>query len=205
MKNQVLRIILLVLLLVVQKNSMAGVIVNTGASTQFGGLVLATSQWVAGFISIDDGYRIENISTNYWGNGEQLTFALYEDESGLPGTEIVSFIVETEVTDTSTINTLNIPADEQEISAGNYWVSFEVREGQSFSGGLQGGSDAAFFNPLEKDAFWLALDGNWRSVSTHQGRIGLTIEATPVPLPASGLLFASMCLFMMRVRKSLSQ
>ena len=201
MKIQIWRTVLTVLLLTVQQQGLAAVIVDTGVSTQSGGLVLSVNQWTAGYFRIDNTYRIDNISTNYWGNGEEITFALYADQSGLPGTEIASYVIPTVVSDTTTINTLSFPISGPVLSTGNYWASFEVRNGQTFSGGLQGGSELAFPNPLEKDAFWLAVNGFWRSVTSHQGRISLTIEATAVPLPSTVLLFGSGILLLATARK----
>ncbi len=194
MKSNIHMIILLLLVAIKAGPVLSSTItiIDTGPSTQNGGLVLRANQWLSGTFSIDNTYQLQQISTNYWGNGEELTFAIYDDLSLLPGAEISSFTVPTETVSTSQLNTLSFFLPDLQLMQGDYWAAFEVRAGQNFDGGLQGGWGGAFQNPLDNDAVKFGNNGTWDAGNfSSGGRIGLTIYASTVPIPPSILLFFS--------------
>lgn len=92
------------------------------------------------------------------------------------------------------------------LNAGDYWVAFEVREGQSFFGtfptGLSTTLEGAIITPYTLDKVWLYLGNN------NFTSIGLVLEGTPmimVPEPESfALLLFGLSFISIATRRHIS-
>lgn len=164
----------------------ASYIVNTGAGTGPAWSLhneQITAQWLAGQFSIAQHRTITGIDAFLWGDQEAtLTTALYTDDNGFPGNELFSTLIQVYNTGNGWFGTGGL---NWSLGAGTYWVSFEVRQGDTYNGAQPGGAPY----PLENEAFWSLATGNWHSHDELD--LGIRISAEPVPLPGALLLFGT--------------
>ncbi|WP_047533503.1 PEP-CTERM sorting domain-containing protein [Methylotenera sp. N17] len=107
-----------------------------------------------------------------------LTVALYSDVSSLPGEELYHSLLSVE--GSNWYGSSNLTWD---VDAGNYWVSFEVRDGQYFYGALSTGVPS----PLEV-AYTRNFGETWLRLVGSDYSAALILEGTPiaaVPEPES--------------------
>lgn len=165
---------------------------NTGIAGA--GPALLSTQFLAGKISLSGGATITGIQTFGGSYGGNYTIALYADQGTIPkvGDELFSSTAfwgsNFGMPDWSSASSLN-----WHVAAGSYWVAFEVRPGQTFSGYLT--RDLSLANPLSAYAYFDSANGGWLpdifpDGSPYAGSLdswALRVEGsvTPVPLPGS--------------------
>lgn len=105
----------------------------------------------------------------YYADPRDITVALYNNLDNLPGQELYNNILSVEGNGWYGASNLDWLVD-----AGSYWVSFEVRKGQFFSGGLV----ITAPNPIES-AFSSSYGETWSNVG-YEYAAGLILEGTPI-------------------------
>jgi hypothetical protein len=177
----------------------AAMVVDTGIPTAWpgpsGDPVLSSNQWLAAKFSLDKDYFINSAQgfMSSSGNGGTFTIAVYTDGGTIPGVQLfeASALAPKVVFDTlgnAIPGWYGFSGKDWSLSAGSYWIAFEVRQGDTFSGFMA--NPAA--HPLPYEAIYESSSGMYWPESNFAGTgpadIGVRIEATPVPLPATILL-----------------
>ena len=109
------------------------------------------------------------------------TIAIYSDGGDVPDTELyAATFLGTGSTAWSWEGTSGLSWD---LAPGSYWVSFEVRSGQTLSTGMVTPST----NPLLNEA--INNTGEW--IGSDSLELGIRIEGSVVPIPAAVWLFGS--------------
>lgn len=150
----------------------ADFIVNTG--TNGGGTqhVLSASQWWAGEFEIFQDYTITSVEGYIQGaNTGTITAAIYTDGGTIPGLEKYS------------AQFSHVPFSQWEgasslswfLKAGTYWVSFEVRQGDTFLGVFPGSA----INPLNNYA--VTSNSIWLPMLNTNAMSGIRISSAPEP------------------------
>lgn len=153
----------------------AETLVDTGVPTPVNGaLALDSTQWVSAGISLAGPNNITDINGYFWiRNAGGLTLALYSEneDTGLPGSQLFSqeFSI---AGDLGTRGWFGISGVNWSVSSGNYWISYEVREGQTFDGAVEFASPSPVKMAVKNDYYT-----NW---VLHGGGPGLIVEGTPV-------------------------
>lgn len=136
----------------------------------------------AGF-SITDSYRITDISSYFYTvTAGTLTASLYADNFGLPGNQLYSqsFLI----TSTSGVKSWAGVSDlDWLVSSGNYWLTYEVLNGQTFNGALE----FPAVRPLQM-IFKNDLPNEWNYLGTVNDSFALVVSGdsiSPVPIPGS--------------------
>jgi hypothetical protein len=186
------------------------------------GAVLFDQQYLAGKIVLSQSVSITGIEAfmDDGGIGGTATIALYPnsilDPYGLPipDTSIEQFSHVISVMDQNPMTTA--PYYEWQganglnwnLAAGSYWVSFEVRPGQTLYGSMLLESATRVPNPLPDYAFWYPPNNGWLNAYDSWGvRVfGEVTSTSPVPLPASAwLLLSGLVTLAASVRKKARQ
>lgn len=188
--------ILLFVLWSFSPNAMAGLIVDTGEGS---GILRTLSnqtnttraQWLAAEFSLDRDYYI----TGVWGflrnegnTGQNFSITIYGDGGNTPDSGNILYSNGTTISGAENSNNwegYNITwGNGLELTAGSYWVSFEVRPNNylnPYSGAMPIGAP----NRVANEAF---AQGPWYPASLG---LGVRIEGTPVPEPASLFLLGT--------------
>ena len=184
----------------------AAVIVDTGAfycasgaGTQCGGSPLSHDESLAAKFSLQGVTNVTDIfgwmNTDAW-SGNSLTIALYGDGGQLPDTSQALYssafsILRTGTGDGYRNEWQGLSGINWLLNPGSYWIAFEVRPGQDYSGYMPTGEFGAP-KPLSDEAFFYAPNGGWLELDSLN--LGLRVSGdlvTPVPIPATVLLFGS--------------
>jgi len=115
----------------------AVVIIDTGgAYTNSGTISLSNTQFVGAGFSIGESYNITDISSYFYtGNNGSLTVSLYSDISGAPSSKLYS--QEFSVPGAGSKAWAGVSGLNWQVTNGNYWVTYEVLNSQTFIGGLE--------------------------------------------------------------------
>lgn len=185
----------LITLMLISTTNQAAIIVDSGAADRPGGSVLDNRQWLAKEFSLNNKYNITGvegyISTNVLSNiGGTFSISIYSNGGNIPGIELFS----TEATSTfgESFNHWQGTHDlDWNLSSGNYWMTFEVREGQTFFGTMTNSND--FDLSLESEAYWKEIEGGWNPTTFSIGGKGIRIygDVSPIPLPPAVILFST--------------
>ena len=163
-------------------------IVDTGSAIS-GGISLGNNQMFqqslgVGF-SVSDSYNITNVSSYFYAIDKgTLTASLYSSKEGLPNVSLYSqqFEISTLERSWAGISDLNWM-----VLAGDYWLTYEVLEGQTFNGAM----DFPTTNPLElvvKNNFYT----EWTAIGNNSFALVISGDLlSPVPAPAALPLMAS--------------
>lgn len=182
--------------LAVSQSAYAFDIVDTGTPDQTTGSVLNSGQWLAEEITTNQNLNIGSIEAYITDNGDTsqigntFTITVYDNNTAtnLPLLNSVEFYQQ------ATFNGdgwNGVTGLNQSLSAGTYWVAFEVgsngNSGDTFQGVLPSFSSLA--NPLANAWYdGVSTAGYVASASSFDFGLGV---ASAVPLPSSLLLFAS--------------
>lgn len=160
--------------------------VGEGGLTLCGWLSSASpcKQSLAIKVSLAETTNITDIQSFFLKSNQEsdLTLSLYNDVNNLPGQELYSRLLN--------INELYYHWDglsglNWAIDAGDYWVTFEVREGQKFFGSLTTGAP----NRLPMAVMTLGVaNGDWFNLPDSEYYAALILQGTPitaVPEPES--------------------
>ena len=168
------------LAIAVSTNSNAAIIVDTGPGpVNVGGVALGDGQSLAGEFTIGQQYTITDVE-GWIGDigfgGSTATVAIYTDGGSIPGTELFSAGFSVGATDAwygaSGLSWL--------LDAGTYWVSYEVRAGDTLDGYMPGPA------PSPLGAYAYTTNGDWFSDPLNIG-----VRISSVPIPAAAWLFGS--------------
>jgi len=111
------------------------------------------------------------------------TIALYSDGGETPGTEMFSTKFSAPSTDREP-DWYGVSGLAWDLSAGTYWVAFEVRSGDTLIGGMPFSSE----HPLSNEAYFNAATSQY--IANDSLNIGVRIDAQPTGVPEpSTLLF----------------
>jgi hypothetical protein len=170
------------------------------------GLVLFDQQYLAGKIVLPQSVAITGIEAfmDDGGIGGTVTIALYPDTEPdgvslpVPNTSIELFSQTISVMDLNPMTTApyygwqGANGLNWSLAAGTYWVSFEVRSGQTLWGSFPIESATGVPYPLQDYAFWNTFNnGEWLNASDESWGLRVFGEVTAVPLPASAWFFLS--------------
>lgn len=177
----------------------AEILVDTGSpvSTQNGAIAVIPTQSVGAGFSLAGTYNITDVSSYFFiSNPGTLTLALYSENAGLPGNQLFSEVFSI-TGNTYTKGWFGISGINWSVSSGNYWVTYEVRETQTFEGALEFPAPFPLKMAVKNDYYT-----NWAS---HPSGFGLIVEgtlATAVPEPqAYAMLLAGLGLLGVVVRR----
>jgi len=185
----------IILMLGICAQAQALTIVDTGVGpTIQSGWTLSSNQWLAGEFTLSQSYSITDIYgwiANY--SGGTAHFVIYGDGGNTPdvSNELYSsqFSIpsnEDFTADWYGLSSLNLGLDQ-----GTYWLSFEVRDNDTYAGAMPFPSP----NPLSNQAY-RAYNGEWYSnnglnfgvkILSNEGGV-LTPEPASLSLLALGLL-----------------
>lgn len=141
-------------------------------------------------LSLANSYNITGIQGYLTGiGGGGLTLALYSEVNGLPGDELYSSVFSvSDLTSSQGSEWAGASNVSWSVSPGDYWASFEVRSGQTYSGGLR--IFTAFPLAVKNESF-----PQWTLFGSGNGAgDGLVVSGnmvSPIPVPAAAWLFGS--------------
>lgn len=179
---------------------------SPGGPSTFG-LRLFDQQYLAGKIVLTQSVSITGIEAfmGDGGIGGTATIALYPNSSldpqgfPIPDTNVEQFSQAISVMDLNPLSTASYYGWQGasglnwNLSAGSYWISFEVRAGQTYDGAFITQSATGVPNPLPDYAFWYPPNNGWLNAHDSWGMrvFGEATSTSPVPLPASAWLLLS--------------
>ena len=186
------------------------IIVDTGEVPAGGEVALSynnPTQWLAGQFSITQSYTITDVQgyirQTSWSPGT-LTLSIYGDGGIIPDTSTVLFRGQFTVPhpgfygyahDWFGISEMNL-----DLSAGNYWVAFEVRAGDTFDHGAM-----RYGAPEPLDAYAVYNPNYSSDYFSHGFDVGVKIQGNSVPLPAAVWLLGSGLIGFVGIRKKFSK
>ena len=170
-------------------------IIDTGSpeTTGSGGIGVASTQWMGLGVSFDRNYVLTDIMSWFYTShndmGGTLTAVLYGDDNGLPGTELFAqdFSIPDPNPDNHIKGWFGVSGLDWNVSSDDYWITYEVRNGQTFSGSLE--YPAPILYPAVHYSSFSPPGTGWTILDGHG--FGLVIEGNAVPIPASLWLFGS--------------
>lgn len=187
----------LVMLLVLTTPLNAAVIVDTGVipcnANSCSGFISSDGHRTAARFNLEDDVIVSNI--NIWTNsapqhlGKTFTLAIYTDNTTLPdmSNEILSQNVL--ITDNSDedyfhnqwqgLSDLNL-----NLSAGTYWLSLEMHDGNDFAGYFPTG-DFGLLSPVDIYAYYNFISDTWIANPDYDFAFQISGDITPVPTPAA--------------------
>ncbi len=169
----------------------ATILVDTGSPvlTQNGAIAVINYPYAhqsvgAGF-SLAGSNSITDIESYFYvSNPGTLTLALYSQIAGLPGNELYS--KEFSISGVSgSKGWYGISGVDWAVSAGNYWVTYEIRNSQTYNGALEFAAPFPLEMAVKNDYYT-----NW--FSHGRNSFGLVVEGysipNPVTVPEPGIL-----------------
>lgn len=194
--------------LLLMRDTQAALLVDTGepypvaAFPEFGTGLFAGERR-AGRFTVDSAWRLNRIETQIGGAtglGLSATLAIYENGSGgrLPGQEL--YTTEFVNADPGTLTNAGaweaVEIPNWVLSAGTYWLSFEVRPGQTMFGNLSNSGTEPLPHPLAAYA-WFADGGvSWNESFGPTDSFAVRIHGSPVPVPSAWMLLAGACVML---------
>ncbi|MCP3875361.1 MAG: hypothetical protein GY699_19680 [Desulfobacteraceae bacterium] len=148
--------------------------------------MLHEALWSAVEFTIDVDYTITDIETQVdwlFGMNGQFTAVLYTDGGDVPGTQLQSAKIIADNASFAWVGTDTIiPNLNWDITAGTYWVAFEVRSGEG--DGFDGDIATNTLFPLVNEAF---SNGGPYMINDSITNIAVRISGTPksVPIPST--------------------
>lgn len=184
------RIFVAISLMLISQASFSTLIVDTGTPSGSGSgsaWLLSDANWLAGEFSLTEDYVITDIfGYMYDTDGGSLTLAIYGDGGDIPDTANEIFSGTFNVAAGSQADWYGLSNLNLSLAAATYWVAFEVRATDDYSGGIAYTSP----NPLNDHAF--GTDEGYTNQNTVEANIGVQIYGDPdvhnVPEPSSLLL-----------------
>ena len=158
----------------------ASFIVDTGEGAG-GGTAVSNGQFIAGQFTTVSSYTISSVEGWMADStaGAFGTVVIYENEGGLPGTELYSAVFEGAG---SNAQWLGADSLSWSLSAGTYWAAFEVRDGQNLNALMPVGVASPLAN------YALATPTiDYFTFNTNS--LGFRLAA--VPIPGAAWLFGS--------------
>jgi hypothetical protein len=143
MMNKTLsKAVLTIAISVASLSASANVIIDTGSALFNNGAIALGNiygdrQSVAAGISLAESYSITDLSSYFWTDTSgTLTVSLYADSSGAVSSKLYSqsFTISS---DRYTKTWAGVSGLNWSVDAGNYWVAYEVLNGQTFFGALE--------------------------------------------------------------------
>lgn len=135
--------------------------------------------WVGTFFNIDTSF----------------TMALYGDNLTIPDTSNELFSQDVFITDTGVEDNFNnqwqgLSGLDLALSAGSYWLSLELRDGNNYDGYIPTGEFGAL-NAIDTYAFYNPYNGIWLEDPSSDFAFQIMGEVSTVPVPAAAWLFGS--------------
>ena len=187
MKKYVIFLFLIVVILTVPLHARADYIVDTGQPSSTSGYTLSSSQWLAEKVSLNMAYTLTDIEGFMYSNPGQLGVAIYGDGGTVPDVTNEFYYQTFTCESIEGKNWEGLSGLSWSLLTGTYWVAFEVREGDTYSGSMLQNPP----NPIEGGAYW----NNVNYVQDLNMSFGLRIQGNPVevpvPEPATMLLLGS--------------
>lgn len=196
--RKICRLILLGLILsfnCFSSNARAALVVDTGPGFPGdGGFVVGSNQWAAGLFTLNSSYTVNSVEgwihTSLSGT---VTSAIYTDSGvGVPVSELFSqqFLLEADNTPPLEASWDGASGLNWLLGPGDYWLTFEVRPGDTLASAVMPSGSGGAPNPLADYAFY--ANDDWNSL-TSQVAIGMRIDAdlSVVPVPATVWLFGT--------------
>ena len=187
--NYLMFLSLIVVILVVPLHTRADYIVDTGQSSSTAGWALDSGEWLASQFSLDMDYTLTDIEGFMTYHIGQLGVAIYGDGGEVPDiTNELYYMPFTCASEgTWPFDWYGLSGLSWNLLTGTYWVAFEVRSGDTYSGSMAQNAP----NPLEDEAYWngsnyLQFDGLSLGLKIQGNPVG-----APVPEPATMLLLGS--------------
>jgi hypothetical protein len=176
----------------------AAVIVDTGspALTSNGALSVIPTQWVGIRINLPGSYNITDIKSFFWipsSSYGTLTASLYSESAGLPGSQLYTqeFSISNSALESPNEGWFGVNGINWVISSGSYWLTYEVRDFQTFIGAVEFPAPSLLPIAIKNDSF---ID--WTVLSGHG--FGLIVEGdliVSIPEPKTyALLLAGICI-----------
>lgn len=173
--------------------SQAVPIIDTGTPAGRGWL-LASEQWLAGEFTTTETHTIGSIEgyISTFPFPGSFTVALYTDGGDVPGVELLSGAA----TASGGTDWFGLTGLSHILLPGTYWVSFEVRSGDTLRGGMPNDPPAPLVNEAGHD-----VDG-WRGLDDLDIGVRISSASTSVPEPSLLSLLAlaglGVCVFRQR-------
>lgn len=194
--------------LAIQGISYGATLVDTGQPQidpylGYGGLTLFSDQSLAGKISLSSPVTLTGVQTVFGdvADGGTYTIALYADKGTLPDTGAELFSTAASLPANYSVDPAwgGVSGLNWQLAAGDYWVSFEVRAGQTLYNFLVG--NPAPPNPLSQYAFNYVANGGWLPSLDQPWALRVEGEPAPVPLPGAIWLLGSGLLGLIGLRR----
>ena len=168
-------------------------IVDTGQPYAMHAWALRSGQWLASEFTITQSYTLTDIqgfiyASPNWSSAKTLTLAIYGDGGEVPNVSQQLFSQTFSIGKGNSYGWYGLSGLSWDLLPGTYWVAFEVRSGQTYSGLMA--SDAPY--PLPNAAY--APNGSYGVYYTNDSvklGIGIYDNPTPVPEPSTMLLLGS--------------
>jgi hypothetical protein len=176
----------------------AALIIDTGPGVEMGNnwtlssdLTSGNGQWLAAEFELNSTYYITDIAgwVDSTGNtGKTFTITVYGDGGEIPDTNNLLYSNQATVTGIGggSWEGYSISwGSGLELTAGTYWLGFEVRPNDTYSGSMPSGQTS----PLLNEAF--NPSGSWLEYDDLDIGVRISGNPAPVPLPPALWLFGS--------------
>jgi hypothetical protein len=188
--------------LLIYTNTMASTIVDTGTTqANLPGSAFRATQWVAGKFNLNQDSYITGLYGWLWNSGntgDNFTISIYDDGGEIPNTNSLLYS-----------NSASISGDNNQgnwegyditwtdssgntgkyLSAGNYWLSFEIRS-NNYDNLYDGRMPKVATTPLKDYAFAASNNnGKWYGDDTLDFAVRVLGTPAAVPEPATVILF----------------
>lgn len=180
----------------------AAYLVDTGEDALATKPVLASTQWLAGEFVLDNRSTITDIEGWMQERPGAVTIAISNGATNqyggeIPGSEIYSqsFVLGGPI---YTLGWHGISSLSWILDPGTYWVSFEIREGSTYSGMMGRGANPLLNNAYHENGAWVARDDTNLPVKI-QGNV------SGVPIPGAIWLLGSGLVGLVGLRKKSKQ
>ena len=171
------KIVSAALLLVMQVTSTYGAtLVDTGspAISSNGAVAVGKTQWMGVRFNLADSYNLTDIKSYFFSSGSSfgtLTLSLKGDSFGLPGVELYSqeFLIPANLGK----NWFGVSDINWQVASGDYWVTYEVRDTQTYTGSLEFPAPSLLTAAVKNDYYT-----DWTILNNHG--FGLIVSGEPV-------------------------